>query len=395
MNSLRNYRPNPERAVYLTGHFDVDLFSKVLPDIVRLRAASDLPITVYINSGGGENIWRDLIFALLTAPDLQGQRGSVITVVPAFAASAAAVLTVYGDYSYVYPEAILHFHGSRFSKKEDVTFENARQTADELETQNHRIARRVSNSVFRRILFRIQQLTLELDVDADYDLVQFFVEKVGVRISNRAKHVVDTVFGSVKERIGMITVCSDSVQQPAWPEKSSFEKFMCLLTDQLTSLPNRDQVFESWPAAEPAVLKAVRSVCTLSGWAERVPLIDEAITTYGLEFLGTQERKDYDVRRANSPAAAKAYLAERLEWPFRVLWVFTTFMCQQLHSGENGLTPQDAYWMGLIDEVWGENLMSERVFMERSETEVAPAAAAPGDMGDNTSTDPPSLPPPE
>ena len=37
----------------------------------------------------------------------------------------------------------------------------------------------------------------------------------------------------------------------------------------------------------------------------------------------------------------------------RPIWLFFVALCHVIQEGENELTPVDAYWLGLIDEVWG------------------------------------------
>jgi hypothetical protein len=39
-------------------------------------------------------------------------------------------------------------------------------------------------------------------------------------------------------------------------------------------------------------------------------------------------------------------------------------LCHALQEGENELTATDAYWLGLVDEVVGKNLLSARSFEE-------------------------------
>jgi hypothetical protein len=48
------------------------------------------------------------------------------------------------------------------------------------------------------------------------------------------------------------------------------------------------------------------------------------------------------------------------------IWLFLGALCHVLQEEENSLTPRDAFWLGLIDEVAGLNLPTLRRLMERA-----------------------------
>ena len=47
------------------------------------------------------------------------------------------------------------------------------------------------------------------------------------------------------------------------------------------------------------------------------------------------------------------------------LWLFFGSVCHVLQESENPLTPEDAFWLGLVDEVMGANLPTLRRLVER------------------------------
>ena len=57
-------------------------------------------------------------------------------------------------------------------------------------------------------------------------------------------------------------------------------------------------------------------------------------------------------------------LVEKVEPILEPVWSFFIALCHALQDGENELTGRDAYWLGLVDEVVGESLMSLRTIME-------------------------------
>lgn len=84
-----NYRENHKRALYLTGEITADMVDRLTPRVHELREILD-PITVYINSPGGEVAAADRLRNLIQMPDQDGITRRLITVVTDEAASAAA-----------------------------------------------------------------------------------------------------------------------------------------------------------------------------------------------------------------------------------------------------------------------------------------------------------------
>ena len=64
------FRENPHRAVYILGGIDLQQVYRVTPDILRLRGESSDPITVYIDSFGGETFFAENIRSLLYAKNV-------------------------------------------------------------------------------------------------------------------------------------------------------------------------------------------------------------------------------------------------------------------------------------------------------------------------------------
>jgi hypothetical protein len=57
-------------------------------------------------------------------------------------------------------------------------------------------------------------------------------------------------------------------------------------------------------------------------------------------------------------------LVENVRPMLQPIWSFFVALCHALQEGENRLTATDAYWLGLVDEVIGKDLMSLRIFEE-------------------------------
>jgi hypothetical protein len=57
------------------------------------------------------------------------------------------------------------------------------------------------------------------------------------------------------------------------------------------------------------------------------------------------------------------WLYKEIGQELRSLWHFSVLLCRNLQSGENRLTAEDAYWLGIVDEVMG-TLPGERADAE-------------------------------
>jgi hypothetical protein len=50
-------------------------------------------------------------------------------------------------------------------------------------------------------------------------------------------------------------------------------------------------------------------------------------------------------------------LIEKVQPPVLPLWMLFIALCHALQEDDNDLTAADAYWLGLVDEVWGDSSM--------------------------------------
>ncbi|HZD39481.1 MAG TPA: hypothetical protein VE131_02090, partial [Terriglobales bacterium] len=56
----------------------------------------------------------------------------------------------------------------------------------------------------------------------------------------------------------------------------------------------------------------------------------------------------------------ESHAADKLE----VLWYFVVSLCRLLQTKDYQLTPEEAYWLGVVDEVTGSSLQSDREMIE-------------------------------
>jgi ATP-dependent protease ClpP protease subunit len=154
-----NYRPNASRAVYVQGRIDQQMADRLTPQIIKLQAASRNPITVFIDSRGGDVAIGELILKLLNASNQDSAPPcQIITVVTHRASSAAADLLSAGDYAIAYPESVIFYHGVRQSLVDPVTVEYGSALTDSLRISNDQSAMVLARKTEWRFMFRFVTL---------------------------------------------------------------------------------------------------------------------------------------------------------------------------------------------------------------------------------------------
>jgi len=152
------YRENRKRAIHVVGQINEELLRRLTPQINELRCASCEPITVYIDSVGGDIEVAERLRGLLTAPTPRGESCRLVTVVTERAASAAADLLALGEYAIASPYSNILYHGIRQRPEDPITYELATSIASSIKKENELFAQRLAIKVFPRIIFRASHL---------------------------------------------------------------------------------------------------------------------------------------------------------------------------------------------------------------------------------------------
>jgi hypothetical protein len=372
------YRENPGRALHVLGPISHESVTRLTPEITRLRAEPALPITVYIDSPGGNTRALDALLTILRTPDQDGSEHPITTVVTQLAASAAADLLVSGDYAIAYPGAIIHYHGTRASA-DDLTVENAQTVAGNLQNANEQFALRLGLRIITRLLFLLTVHRSAIDDDPR-----------GVDLSSPA-----AVTAAIMERRldELAPAYADWVRQ-ARRQQTETTGLVDALILQLFP-PDKTNDNETLPEFEVRLAKALldhelQRPDRPTHWALSGPGWDEyrrhffqfldffrgehrrhhqyLLDAHG-EFLLTQaELADYKLRQANAREADK--WREKIIGPrMSEFWYFVVCLCRRLQTGENEMSARAAYWLGLVDEVLGAELPCQR---EVYENRVAP-----------------------
>jgi ATP-dependent protease ClpP protease subunit len=108
------YRPDHNRSITISGVIDDALVARLLPQIIKLQSESREPITLYIDSRGGNPALAKLLLDALRARDQDASKlCRLITVALGEASSAACDMTA-GDYALAFPYSRILCHGTRY-----------------------------------------------------------------------------------------------------------------------------------------------------------------------------------------------------------------------------------------------------------------------------------------
>lgn len=386
-NSRKHEATDLDRAIFVTGDITDEMVIALTPKIISLTQNSGSPITVFIDSYGGDVQAAHFLLGLLRSPDHSGQRCKLRTVATGRACSAAADLLSQGDYIEAYPHAILHFHGTRFLKKEDVTAEYARDLEKDLHSEDKSRSVRLAASVLPRQLHNYKRLKSEMRVarekspktftayealapNGGLDVPAFIYalsDKLGRRYGKMVWDCLDqtenraaiiNAYRSVKVPIEHLPppihaalkqykIPSDAAESIAWD---------ILLLNSVFA--NRIKTDPKWsPSSEEfdllqlelEELQAVAGKIFQTETLDQLLLCEEQFMSAGdRQFCARYgESKHAKLRKKADEIIDRAYTK------IEPLWAFTVKLCGELNKGENRLSPEDAWWLGLIDEVIG------------------------------------------
>jgi hypothetical protein len=101
--------------------------------------------------------------------------------------------------------------------------------------------------------------------------------------------------------------------------------------------------------------------------------LKEIVCEQGHLFLSVGEEAEFNALPSEDSAQRQTFLLDKVAPRLNPLWYFVVSICRELQQGEHPISPEDAFWLGLVDEVIGSNLISMREVQEMQERERAKA----------------------
>lgn len=378
MACYAKFRENPKRAIYISEEINLELLKKLTPQINLLRLECNDPITVYLDSFGGDTTVSEMLVRLLKTPNQDGKQCSIITVATNYVASAAADILIAGDYSIAYPHAIIHYHGTRMSDG-DITNEKARDLAVRLDRTNEIYASKLAriniyNFSFIQTVFKKEIDSIDQKSDISYfgpalDFCFFLKKHLGITASK----IIDDVANEIKKFSNLSKYLDNKLQEAKYGDIPSFKKDVFTLKNiidyESNILENPDL---NTPSVDGGFFALIERSFSLYKKNTDTMFNDNYRSIFSIIcplLLTPDKLKEYQTINANEK---HAFLIKNSFGAFDLLYIFATTLAYRLQRGENRFRATDAYWLGLVNEVVGSSLPSIRLATEETELPLTP-----------------------
>ena len=385
-----DYRLNPSRAIYATGTLDDDMVARLTPRILALQSQSRDPICVYVNSPGGSPASAEALLNLLRLSDQDiAEPCRIITAVTIQAASAAADLLASGDYAIAFPNSRILHHGVRQLSGAPSTFESTARLNEVLRISNSVYAMKLAQKSEDRFTFRFysvrdkfaelrnekQQPTL-----SDYEC---FVEVIKEKLSPDARKIFDKALERAERYKALIASAAAST---GWNDAENPQQIQALIIKAILDFEvsaSNDAATMDFRFGGMRQLQDDFYLLNEYLTDSTDQKLDQWCKTMGPLFLTPEQQTEIDGTVDEAERSKK--LVEINKPILQPMLAFFTALCHALQEGENELTATDAYWLGLVDEVVGDDdLWNLRLLYEfeddeeKREPEPEAAGAAAG-----------------
>jgi ATP-dependent protease ClpP protease subunit len=375
-----------ERAIFISGEINDDLVATLTPRILQLTKTA-APITAFVDSDGGSVRSAEVIRGLLRTPSPSGVVGMLATVVTGRACSAAADLLAAGDYVAAYPHAAIHFHGTSLSDVA-VSAEGARGIHRRLLYENSTSSLHLAGSVFPRLLSNYGELLDDvrreressaarlrgfgsLIADGTID-VPAFAYVLAERVRNSYGVMLLRCLEETGKRDAALKryrATSESARRLSSGvrsalgnrgiagEDTTLVRQLALLDALVIQCIKRDHQWRLSPAEFGRLEEEFWQLQAVADGDWQDELLDQLVAMKDVVMSPKDRRfieKHPDSELSNPRIASEGEaIVDRAYAKLEPLWSFAVALCDALNSGENPMSPEDAWWLGLIDEVIG------------------------------------------
>lgn len=371
-----NYRPDPSRAVYVDGVMDDKLLTRLTPQILRLQAQSRKPITAYIldSPGGNTAITQGILRMLRLSDQNSSEPCRLITVVTTKAQSAAADLLSSGDYAIATPGCSLLYHGVRLPglvpALQPLTAERTSFLAHFLRLSNDAFAMALAKKAESRFMFRFIILRPEFEkvrkangskVMSDLDC---FVEVVSPKLSPGATKVFKKAqerYAKYEPLLTKFTTKKKQTHRRQRPAREEASRIKAIVDFEVAG--NKENI--EWTFKDGGLARLVEDFFLV---AEYLESHESERLKHWCKSLGriVLSRDEYaEIETITDEKEKSEALIKKIQPPIQPLWLFFVALCHALQEDENELAAEDSYWLGLVDELMGNNkLITMRWFEE-------------------------------
>lgn len=371
-----DFRPNPDRAVYLSGEINQALVDRLTPEIMRFRAISTDPITVYVDSPGGDIRSAEVLRELVRCSGQDCKPIRLLPVATGWAASAAADFLALGDYCLAFPHARILYHGSRRFGQFELTVERASILARNLQQANDMFADRLARTIFPRFLLRV------LLLDENHAIQAYIKAATGDHGHPDIQPIVDALRKQISNPVARLVERSRQVQQSIQAMDATVLNKIKKKTNIKVGTPEFERVFfqsilefktkkhrgEPWMLSDGGLAEVASDFDLLHDFhfGSHTKTLTTWVSSFGPMFLSEEQRHAFNDIPKEDDGRRLEYLQKHASRKIRMLWYFVVSFCRGLQKSDYEFTPFDAYWMGLVNEVIGTDLANERILAENT-----------------------------
>ncbi len=365
----KSYRLNPDRAIYINGVISDDLLTQLAPKILSLQHESRDPISVYIDSPGGSPASMESILRLLHVTDQdRSDSCDIVTAVTGRADSAAADLLSSGDYAIAFPSTKILHHGVRRVERNPLTFESTSQLSELMRFYKDVYAMQLAQKTENRFSFRFVTARQKFDTlrqakaSPGLSELDCFLEVIEEELSSEAK----LLWRKARDRYGryheLVAIVLEKTANQTHDSHAQFQADVIKAIVDFEVASNSSNSL--WNFRNGGLTGLVDDFFLLEEFIvnnDHARLKDWC-TSFGRWSLNAEQIAELD--SIAEPDARLERTVELVRPILQPVWTFFVALCHVLQEGENELTAKDAYWLGLIDEVIGEDLYTIRDLME-------------------------------
>ncbi len=294
----------------------------------------------------------------------------IITAVTIRAASAAADLLSSGDYAVAYPHSAILYHGIRTQENNPLTVESASVLNTLLRRSNDiyaiELARKIDDRFSFRFVFARNHFDAIRQKHADQQLsdVQCFVEFIEEKLSTQAKKLWQRAKARHSRYNEMFNMVLKKVKGDV--EKMGTAQLQAVFLKAIVEYElkaNRQD--PSWSFSGGGIERLTDDFFLLNEYmgvfsGDR---LQRWSAEWGKYVVPSELAKEIDAIADEKERTKK--ISETIAPFVEPLTSFFAALCHALQEGENELTAEDAYWLGLIDEIVGrDDLLCLRHFEE-------------------------------
>ena len=373
----------------MTGELNDRMVAELTPRILTLQSKSREPICVYINSPGGTPSSAEALLNLLRLSNQDiADPCRIITAVTVQAASAAADLLASGDYAIAFPESTILHHGIRQSSGSPSTLESTGRLNELLRISNSMYAMQLARRTEDRFTFRFYSVRDEFDSvrttknDPNLSDYECFVQVIQEKLSVDARKIFDKAVKRAERYKALINSVTNNngLAEAETPLQIQAAIIKAIVDFEVSTQNSADaQGFRFAGMRRLADDFYLLNEYQLGSNAQK---LDEWCKTLGRLFLTPEQKVEID--GISDEGQRLDRLVEINRPVLQPMLSFFIALCHALQEGENELTAADAYWLGLVDEVVGNDDLYNLRLVYEFEEDVKEEAEADGQQSTET-----------